>query len=87
MRGLVGALEGVEAAFAMHVMPHVPTGHLVGNPGTIMAAAHLWEATVIGRGGHAAKPHMNTDAVLAGSAVVMALQVCLRPLIECQCQY
>lgn len=65
----------MDAAFGMHVMPHVTTGHLAGNPGTIMAAAHLWEATIVGRGGHAAKPHMNTDAVLAGSAVVMALQV------------
>ncbi len=25
-----GALEGVDVAFGMHVMPSVPTGHIVG---------------------------------------------------------
>jgi len=39
-----------------------------------MAAAHLWQATITGRGGHAAQPHMNVDAVVAGSAIVLALQ-------------
>jgi hippurate hydrolase len=46
-----------------------------GKPGTIMAAADLFDARIIGRGGHAAKPHLNVDAVLAASAIVMALQV------------
>ena len=27
---LAGALDGVDAGFGMHVMPSIPTGHIVG---------------------------------------------------------
>jgi metal-dependent amidase/aminoacylase/carboxypeptidase family protein len=40
-----GALEGVDAAFAFHVMPHLPSGTVQTRPGTIMAgegSACVW---------------------------------------------
>jgi len=39
-----------------------------------MAASTSFQATVRGRGGHAAMPHLGTDPVLAAAAVVQALQ-------------
>ena len=45
--------------------------------GTIMGAAAQFNVTVRGRGGHAAMPHTTVDPVVAGAAIVTALQVCL----------
>ena len=39
-----------------------------------MAGADRFEITVTGRGGHAAMPHQAVDSILAGSALVQALQ-------------
>ena len=44
--------------------------------GTIMGAAAQFNVTVRGRGGHAAMPHTTVDPVVAGAAIVTALQVC-----------
>jgi len=45
--------------------------------GTIMGAAAQFNVTVRGRGGHAAMPHTTVDPLVAGAAIVTALQVCL----------
>ncbi|KAG1672051.1 hypothetical protein FOA52_008927 [Chlamydomonas sp. UWO 241] len=69
-----GALDSIEAAFGMHVMPHMAAGIVGTRPGTIMAGALSFHATVTGRGGHAALPHLNIDPMPAAAAVVSALQ-------------
>ena len=43
--------------------------------GTIMGAAAQFNVTVRGKGGHAAMPHTTVDPVVAGAAIVTALQV------------
>lgn len=43
--------------------------------GTIMGAAAQFNVTVTGKGGHAAMPHTTVDPVVAGAAIVTALQV------------
>ena len=40
-----------------------------------MGAAAQFNVTVRGKGGHAAMPHTTVDSVVAGAAVVTALQV------------
>ena len=42
--------------------------------GPILAAADRFEITIHGRGAHAAGPHYGRDPILAGSAIVSALQ-------------
>jgi metal-dependent amidase/aminoacylase/carboxypeptidase family protein len=42
-----------------------------------MGAAAQFNVTVRGKGGHAAMPHTTVDPVVAGAAIVTALQVCL----------
>ncbi|KAL6753953.1 hypothetical protein V8C86DRAFT_2714039 [Haematococcus lacustris] len=69
-----GVLEGVQAAFGLHVMPFLPSGVFASRPGTIMAGALSFHINITGRGGHAAMPHLNVDPVVAAAAVITALQ-------------
>ncbi|GFR48947.1 hypothetical protein Agub_g10961, partial [Astrephomene gubernaculifera] len=69
-----GALDDVDAAFGLHVMPHLPSGSLHSRPGTIMAGALSFRVVVAGRGGHAAMPHLNVDPVVAAAGLMSALQ-------------
>lgn len=69
-----GALDGVKAAFGMHVWPAMPSGEVASRPGTLLAGAIQFEVTVRGRGGHAAMPYLTADPVVATAAAVGALQ-------------
>jgi hippurate hydrolase len=63
-----------DAIFAMHNMPGMKPGHLVLKDGPFMASSQNITITLDGIGGHGAMPHFAADPVVAGSAIVMALQ-------------
>lgn len=63
-----------DAVFAFHNIPGFATGQFAVKPGTIMAAVDVARAVISGRGGHGAIPHETVDPVVAGAAVVTALQ-------------
>ncbi|WP_423205544.1 M20 family metallopeptidase [Pseudomonas kribbensis] len=63
-----------DAVFAMHNMPGLPVGKLGFLEGPFMASTDTVTIRVDGVGGHGAMPHKAVDPVLAGSAIVMALQ-------------
>lgn len=69
-----GALEGVDAIFGVHLWSPMPLGTVGTRPGPFMASPDEFEIEIIGRGGHAGLPHEATDALVTGSALVMALQ-------------
>ena len=69
-----GVLDGVDAAFAIHVAPNLPNGLVAWRAGAALAAADEFEITVTGRGGHASSPHWSTDPVPVACEVVLALQ-------------
>ncbi|MGE5674766.1 MAG: M20 metallopeptidase family protein [Mycobacterium leprae] len=69
-----GALKGVQAIFGLHNKPDVPAGHVGLKVGPLMAAVDTITIHVTGKGGHAAIPDATVDPVVAGSAIVMALQ-------------
>lgn len=69
-----GVLQGVKAAFALHLAPFLPFGKVGIKPGELMAAADNFRLTVCGRGGHGAQPHCTVDAVVVAAHVVTALQ-------------
>ncbi|DBB12670.1 hypothetical protein WJX82_005677 [Trebouxia sp. C0006] len=69
-----GHLKDVKAIFGFHVWPASPSGSILTKAGTIMGAAAQFNVTVRGRGGHAAMPHSTVDPVVAGAAIVTALQ-------------
>lgn len=60
--------------YAMHNAPDLEVGTFHTNPGAIMAGADEFTISVTGVGGHAAMPHSAVDPLLAGCAMVQALQ-------------
>jgi amidohydrolase len=71
-----GVLEfsGAKSAFALHLWTPYPSGTLHVRPGPIMAAQDEFLATVTGRGGHGAQPHLAADPIVAAAAGIVALQ-------------
>lgn len=69
-----GALDGVDAIFGWHNWPAIPFGKAVCPDGAVMAGNGTFEIEVLGQGGHASQPDICRDPVLAGSAIVVALQ-------------
>jgi len=63
-----------DAIFAMHNMPGYPPGQLLFRDGALMASSQNITITIDGMGGHGAMPQFAADPVVAGSAIVMALQ-------------
>ena len=57
-----------------HVMPQLPVGKVGFKPGLYMASADEIYLKVIGKGGHAAMPDINTDPIIIASTILVALQ-------------
>jgi len=64
----------MEMVFGLHNWPGMAAGSFAVIEGPVMAGADRFEITLTGRGAHAAMPHQGTDTVLAGAALVQALQ-------------
>jgi amidohydrolase len=64
----------VTAVFGMHNWPALPAGQFGLRAGPMMAGSNTFEITVSGRGAHAAMPQQGVDPLVAGSALVQALQ-------------
>jgi amidohydrolase len=69
-----GAMEGVDAAFGIHVMSTVPSGELWYRVGPFMAAADGWDLTLFGKGGHGSTPESAIDPTIAASQIIGAFQ-------------
>jgi amidohydrolase len=63
-----------DAVFGIHLWTPLPLGKIGVAAGPMMAAVDEFRIEIVGRGGHAASPHETSDAVLAASNVVQALQ-------------
>jgi amidohydrolase len=63
-----------EAVYGMHNWPGMPVGQFGAMPGPVMASFDIFEIAIAGRGAHGAMPHTGIDPVVAGSALVQALQ-------------
>jgi amidohydrolase len=69
-----GVLEGVTAAFGLHLWNQLPVGKIGLNRGALMAAVDEFAINVEGPGGHGAAPHETYDAIVAAARIVDALQ-------------
>jgi hippurate hydrolase len=65
---------GIDEVYGLHNMPGLPLGQIATRPGSIMAASDTFEIRLKGLGGHAAKPNICVDPIVAGSQIVTALQ-------------
>ena len=69
-----GHLDDVSGIFGLHIFGDLPVGKISVEEGTRMAASDRFRIQIIGKSGHAGKPHQCVDATLAGAATVMNLQ-------------
>lgn len=69
-----GALEGVDAVFALHTWPTLPVGKLMVGAGLVMASTDMFTIEVTGKGGHAANPGTFVDPGLIAAHIVVGLQ-------------
>ena len=72
--GLLDAPD-VDAAFALHVAPNLPSGSISTKAGALMASADVVDITVTGKGGHASTPYLANDPMPVAAEIVQALQV------------
>lgn len=64
----------VDAVFGMHNWPGLPAGQFAVHNGPVMACADQFDIQIRGHGAHAAMPQQGRDPLLAGAALVQALQ-------------
>ena len=63
-----------DAVFALHNHPGAPAGTFMFRKGNFMAAGDRVYIRIVGKGGHAARPHLANDPIVAASGIVMGLQ-------------
>ena len=71
-----------DAVFAMHNHPGQPQGRLMTRPGDFMAAGDRVFIRIKGKGGHAARPHLSHDPIVAAANIVTALQTVVSRNVE-----
>lgn len=69
-----GVMEGVDGIVALHGWPGMDVGTIGVRPGPMMASADTFSITIVGRGAHAAMPHIGVDPIVIGAQIVTALQ-------------
>jgi hippurate hydrolase len=72
--GLLDGEPRVDAAFAIHVDSSLAAGCVATRPGPLLAAGDLFSIDLVGKGGHAAQPHLARDPIPAACEIVTALQ-------------
>ena len=63
-----------DAIFGLHNHPGAAQGTFMFGKGAFMSASDTCRIKVIGRGGHAARPHQAVDPVMIAGSLIMALQ-------------
>jgi hippurate hydrolase len=64
----------MDEIYGAHNMPGMPAGSISTRVGALMACEDLFEIRIKGRGGHAARPHMSADPLVAAAEIILALQ-------------
>jgi len=68
-----GAMEGVDAVFALHVDASAPVGDVMMSAGPASAGADAFQVAITGKGGHGAYPHKVVDPIHIAGHVILAL--------------
>ena len=64
----------VDAVYGMHNRPGLAIGKMCMRSGPAMAGFDIFEITIHGYGGHAARPHTTIDPIVVQAQIVQALQ-------------
>lgn len=77
-----GMLDDVDAGFAIHVTPNLPSGWVMTRAGAIMASSDQLHIVVRGQGGHASTPHLAADPVPVACEIVGAIQTAITRKVD-----
>ena len=69
-----GVLDGVDAAFGLHLWNQIPVGKIGVNRGALLAAVDEFSIEVEGRGGHGASPHEAADPIVGAARIIESIQ-------------
>ncbi|MCA8915229.1 MAG: amidohydrolase [Planctomycetes bacterium] len=69
-----GCLDGVDEVYGLHNYPQIEVGQISTRVGPMTAAADIFEIKLIGRGGHASRPHDTLDPIPAAAELTGMLQ-------------
>lgn len=69
-----GVLDGVDVIFGGHIERHYQVGEIGIKAGIHTSHVDAFVIKIIGKGGHAARPHLAIDAVLIASQLIVTLQ-------------
>jgi hippurate hydrolase len=88
-RGALAMIEGgllqshpFDEIYGIHNMPGMPINSFATRAGPIMAAEDIFEITLKGRGGHAARPHQTNEVLVAACALVTDMQTIVSRRID-----
>ena len=68
------ASDGVDEIFGLHNLPTLSASAIGVSPGPMMGSSDLIAIEIEGQGGHGAMPDQCVDPIVAGTAIVSALQ-------------
>lgn len=68
-----GALEGIDAIFALHVDPSREVGKIGTRVGPLTSITDQLNIVIHGRGGHAARPHESQDPIAAAAQLISSM--------------
>jgi hippurate hydrolase len=71
-----------DEVYGLHNMPGMPLGHAATRVGPLMAAEDVFEITLTGQGGHAARPHATREVMVPACALVLDLQTIVSRKID-----
>lgn len=72
----------VDEIYGAHNIPGMAVGHIATRSGGIMASEDNFVIRVKGRGGHAARPHMAADPLLAAAEIILGLQTIVARAVD-----
>jgi hippurate hydrolase len=64
----------VDAVFALHVAPNLPSGSVWTRGGAVMASADVLDIRITGKGGHASTPYLARDPIPVAAEMIQTLQ-------------
>lgn len=68
-----GAMENVDAIWAVHAFPDLPAGSVGIRYGAITSATDGFKLTVKGKSGHSSRPHLSVDSIFVSSQIINGL--------------
>src|SRR4051794_34556330 len=77
-----GVLDGASRAFALHCDPSVPAGRIGLRSGAITAACDRMDVSLMGPGGHTARPQLTVDLVDALGRVITEVPALLSRQVD-----